>query len=131
MVLENTAVTAQKSNSKDIFARRISFNTYLMMNGDLLVKRSAKQKLPFLENNEGVALWLGKNSIQSKWDFTTTSSCEKFADELASNARAYEIGITHDGNFIVYAKGESSAETMAVIKVSRDEKVETVATVKG
>lgn len=117
------------AKQQDIFSNRIKFTSYLLLNNVIDLKRSAVQKLVFLENDNGQAIWIGK-SIKSMFDLTDDKQVAELAEELENNAKAYEIGITiEDGNYILYKAG-SSAETIATIRVDKTTGAEKVATVK-
>ena len=122
---------AVKSTAKqqDIFSNRIKFTSYLLLNAVIDLKRSAVQKIVFLENDNGQAIWIGK-SIKEMFDLTDNAQVEALAVELESNPRAYEIGVTiEDGNYILYKAG-GVADTIATIKRDKTDDASKVASVK-
>ncbi len=117
------------AKQQEIFSNRIKFKSYLLLNTVIDLKRSAVQKLVFLENDNGQAIWIGK-SIKDMFDLTDDANVVALAKELESNPSAYEIGITiTDGNYILYKAG-GTAETIATINVDKTTGADTVAAVK-
>lgn len=117
------------AKQQEIFSNRIKFKSYLLLNNIIKLKRSAEQKIVFLLNDNGQAIWIGK-SIKAMFDLTDDANVVDLAKELKSNPSAYEIGITiTDGNYILYKAG-GEAETIATITMDSTAGADTVAAVK-
>lgn len=135
MQISETAVTTARTS--EIFGKKISFMTLLLMNKSVDIKQSAKKKIPFLESAGGMTVWFGK-SVKA---LLNDNGAEAFANELRTNPTKYEVGLlvkSQDGSriaddeqpWILYAKGENTATVLATIAVDDATNAVKVAAVK-
>ena len=101
--------------ANNIFSNRFKFRSFLLLNGTIQVKKSPNKHVPFLENANGDAIWIGK-SIKKNNAFVSDEDYDRFAQELKTNPSAYEIGILRDSDraFVIFKTG-STAITMAEV----------------
>jgi hypothetical protein len=120
MNFNETAVAPARTS--EIFGKKISFLTLLLMNKTVDIKQSAKQKIPFLESAGGMTIWFGK-SVKA---LLNDNGAQAFAEELRSNPTQYEVGLLvkkQDGSrladdeqpWILYRKGDNAATVLATI----------------
>lgn len=118
-ISEQAVVTARTS---EIFGKKISFMTLLLMNKSVDIKQSAKKKIPFLESAGGMTVWFGK-SVKS---LLNDNGAEAFAQELRTNPTQYEVGLlvkqssgaaipADEQPWILYRKGDNAATVLASI----------------
>ena len=135
MIINEQAVATARTS--EIFGKKISFLTLLLMNKTVDVKQSAKKKIPFLESAGGMTIWFGK-SVKS---LLADNGAEAFAEELRANPTQYEVGLlvkNSDGSaitadeqpWILYRKGDNAATVLATIAVDDATNALKVASVK-
>lgn len=120
MNFNETAVATRTASANEIFGKKISFATFLLMNKAVDIQESAKQKIPFILSQGGLTVWFGK-SIKSLY---RDNGVEAFANELRSNPTQYEIGLLIKGSdgakltedvWVLYRKSENAATTVATL----------------
>ena len=120
MIINEQAVATRTASANNIFGKKISFATFLLMNKTVEIKESANQKLPFLESQGGMTVWFGK-SVKS---LLADNGVDAFSKELGANPTQYEIGLLLKGRdgaaltedqWVLYRKSEKAATTLATL----------------
>jgi len=134
MELTVSAVSTQRRG--EIFGNRQRFATFLRIQKTLSMYRSLKQKLPFLETKEGVAIWFG-SSVKKL--LTTFGSDTEFATYLKENSNEFSLGLllvdrqgapipVNEQRWVLFINGQQQ-EAVATISWDATEGGEKVGTV--
>jgi hypothetical protein len=120
MNFNETAVATRTASANNIFGKKISFATFLLMNKTVEIKESKKQRLPFLESQGGMTVWFGK-SVKALY---ADNGDVAFSNELGANPTQYEIGLLLKGRdgvalteemWVLYRKSDNAATTVATL----------------